>query len=628
MVKNIKRATYMCLILFILFGVKAQAAAEIKRIEGYDRYLTAIEVSKNGWADGSSYAVIATGENFPDALSAAPLAKKVNSPILLTRKSRLNNETIDELKRLRVKQAYIVGGYQVISDYVEDQLKAMGIRITRLGGEDRYETSLKIASVVGTQNGVFLVKGGDFADALSVAPIAAKKDMPIILSPQKDLTPSLKNFFAARRQMNIYIVGNTSDISENISFYLISSERISGSNKYEKNINVIKRFSEDINFGIIYGATGRDYPDALSASVLAQKTSSPIILLDKEIPEVTKNFIKSKVTPKIRIIGGTSAISYDTEYYLRNLPAGIASINNIAVTINENEKYELPKTVKVLTTNNTVDEVSVSWNLSFVNTGKSGTYYYEGRVEGYSGSVILTLIINPVAVSFDNYSAEVVKNSTFVFPSTVIARLSDGSIREVPVTWSNTVVNIGKIGTYTFTGEIQGFPNKKVTLTLRVVEDSIVYFNDPVLEYEIRKILGKTNYNQTNVYKSDLLGLGSLAINGKGVSNLSGIENASNISYLNISDNPALKDISPIQKLTNLKYLTASGCSIESITPLQNLIRLNYLDIRNNKIKSIAPLKNLTGLTTLYLSGNPIDDLSPVRAYYSNLLSRDFELRY
>lgn len=621
----------MCLVGLIfctLFGVKAQAAAEIKRIDGYDRYLTAIEVSKNGWPDGSSYAVIATGENFPDALSAAPLAKKNNSPILLTGKNRLSNETMDELKRLKVKQVYIVGGYQVISDYVEAQLKGMGIRITRIGGEDRYETSIKIASVVGVQNGVFLVNGEGFADALSVAPIAAKKDMPIILSPQKDLTPSLKSFFASKTQMSKYIVGNTSDISQNISSNLINSERITGNTKYEKNINVIKRFSDDIDFGIVYGATGRDYPDALSASALAQKTSSPIILLDREIPEVTKNFIKSKVIPKIRIIGGTSAVSYDTEYYLKSLPAGVASINNSVVTINENEKYELPKKVKVVTTNNTTDEVSVSWNLSFVNTGRSGTYYYEGKVEGYSGSAVLTLIINPVVVSFDNCSAEVVKNSTYIFPSTVIVRLSDGSIKEVPVTWSNTSYNIGKVGTYTFTGEVQGFSNKKVTLTLRVVEDSVVSFKDPVLEFEIRKIFGKTNYNQTNIYKSDLLTLGSLSLNGKGITNLSGIENASNISYLDISNNPALKDISSIQKFTNLRYLTASGCSIENITPLQNMIRLSYLDLRNNNIKSIAPLKNLTGLTTLYLSGNPIVDYSPVRSYYTNLLSRDFELRY
>jgi Leucine-rich repeat (LRR) protein len=57
-------------------------------------------------------------------------------------------------------------------------------------------------------------------------------------------------------------------------------------------------------------------------------------------------------------------------------------------------------------------------------------------------------------------------------------------------------------------------------------------------------------------------------------------------------------------------------------------IRLSYLDLRDNNIKSIAPLKNLTGLTSLYLSGNLIVDYSPVRSYYTNLLSRDFELRY
>ncbi len=48
------------------------AAPNIKRIYGLDRYKTAVEISKDGWTT-SEYAVIATGENYPDALCAAPL---------------------------------------------------------------------------------------------------------------------------------------------------------------------------------------------------------------------------------------------------------------------------------------------------------------------------------------------------------------------------------------------------------------------------------------------------------------------------------------------------------------------------------------------------------------------------
>ncbi len=55
---------------------------------------------------GAEYAVLVNGENFPDALSAAPLAKKYNAPILLNSSWILDTSVEDELKRLEVKQIY------------------------------------------------------------------------------------------------------------------------------------------------------------------------------------------------------------------------------------------------------------------------------------------------------------------------------------------------------------------------------------------------------------------------------------------------------------------------------------------------------------------------------------------
>ena len=54
------------------------------RLGGKDRYETSVEYFKAGWNGTSSYAVLASGNDFPDGLSAATLAKKYNAPILLT----------------------------------------------------------------------------------------------------------------------------------------------------------------------------------------------------------------------------------------------------------------------------------------------------------------------------------------------------------------------------------------------------------------------------------------------------------------------------------------------------------------------------------------------------------------
>ncbi|MHB1407790.1 MAG: cell wall-binding repeat-containing protein, partial [Desulfitobacteriaceae bacterium] len=62
------------------------------RIAGQDRYATAAAIAQEGWAQ-SNYAILAFGENYPDALSAAPLARKLDAPILLTESISLTDIT-------------------------------------------------------------------------------------------------------------------------------------------------------------------------------------------------------------------------------------------------------------------------------------------------------------------------------------------------------------------------------------------------------------------------------------------------------------------------------------------------------------------------------------------------------
>ncbi|MGL4731378.1 MAG: cell wall-binding repeat-containing protein, partial [Clostridium sp.] len=66
------------------------------RIYGKSRIETSIEVSKRGWKDGSDSVVIAAAYDFADALSAAPLAKKNNGPIILNGKDNLPQNTLNE----------------------------------------------------------------------------------------------------------------------------------------------------------------------------------------------------------------------------------------------------------------------------------------------------------------------------------------------------------------------------------------------------------------------------------------------------------------------------------------------------------------------------------------------------
>jgi len=289
------------------------------RLSGASRYETCMEISKYGWTS-SDYVIIATGENYPDALCAAPLAKSKNAPIILTTKDSLNNSVVAELQRLNVKKAFLIGGTGVLSENIVTQLNALNINPTRLAGIDRYETSLKIAEYLGTDNGLAVATGDNFPDALSFAPIAAKKGLPILLSSRNALDSKVADFIKNKSIPVSYVIGGTGALSDNILSSLPNSKRLSGMDRYETNINVIKEFEKELDFNSVFLATGNNFPDALSGSALAPKFNAPIVLTDISLPEVTNSYIRTKAINKVYLLGGTGVISAGTEADFLLLP--------------------------------------------------------------------------------------------------------------------------------------------------------------------------------------------------------------------------------------------------------------------------------------------------------------------
>lgn len=284
----------------------------VKRLGGSDRYATSEEISKYGWQGSTSCAIITTGEDFPDALSAAPLAKKYNAPIIITEKDNLNSKAEAQLKRLKVNKVFVMGGTGAVSQKVEDQIKTMKINIVRLSGVDRYDTSAKIAEYMDSTNGVVIVAGDDYPGALFMAPIAAKKGIPILLV-QKDIMPdSIKNYLKDKKISKYYVVGEENIISSNTVNGLSPIVRITGKDKYERNLAAINAFSGDLDFSKVYLATGEDFPDALSGSAMASMTSSPIILMvNKKLSDNARELINSNISKvkEIYLLGGESVVS-------------------------------------------------------------------------------------------------------------------------------------------------------------------------------------------------------------------------------------------------------------------------------------------------------------------------------
>lgn len=300
----------MSMVLFfsvVLMSCNDVDAADFSRLYGSDRYGTSKAISSQ--FSSSSVAIVVTGQDYPDALSATSLAKKYNAPIILTNPTSLNSDSESELKRLKTTKVYIIGGSGAISTNVEDRIKSLGISTERVWGDDRYTTAIEVAKKVGTNNGIFVATGSNYADALSVGPIAAKLGMPIVLVEKDSVSTSVNNLIKSDNINKSYVVGGTSVISNNVANIFPNATRISGENRYATNSSIIKTFRTSLDFSNAYVATGYNFPDALSGGALAALNSNPIVLTSANIEQETKDIIRNNNIEKITILGGTTVIS-------------------------------------------------------------------------------------------------------------------------------------------------------------------------------------------------------------------------------------------------------------------------------------------------------------------------------
>ncbi|WP_238882851.1 cell wall-binding repeat-containing protein [Clostridium sp. YIM B02551] len=282
--------------------------AEYERLSGPSRYETSVAIAKYG-GNHADYVVLATGEDFPDALCAAPLATKYGAPILLTSKNALPPEVQNEITSLNPKEVFIVGGAGVISDNVKNVLQSQGIKVTRISGNDRYETSLEIAKYLNSSKPeAFVVTGNDYPDALSIASYAGNKQTPILLTDKNQLPDSVKNYISSKGITKTYVIGGSGVISDNVLSTLPNAERIAGNNRYETNMEILARFP--FFYGNTFFATGLAFADALSGAALAGTLNNPIILVDSSMPDDIAGAIRdNKDMMKMkRILGGTGAV--------------------------------------------------------------------------------------------------------------------------------------------------------------------------------------------------------------------------------------------------------------------------------------------------------------------------------
>lgn len=279
-------------------------------IGGEDRIDTAIKVSEHYFTK-ADFVVIARSDDFPDALTASVLAKALNGPILLTKGNSISPDLEEEIKRLGTKKIYIAGGDQAISDRVEHQLKNLA-DVKRIGGRDRYETSVliarKVVELTGNKGKAMVATGQDFADALSISPYAAKMGYPILLVKGDFVPEVVKTAADELGKQGVFILGGEKAVSDRLKKDLPPVLlRIGGEDRYETSALIAERLFGDSKKAFL--ATGQVFSDALVIGPVAASENGPVLLTKKSsLPRVMKNHMEQANYQKIVIIGLEDAI--------------------------------------------------------------------------------------------------------------------------------------------------------------------------------------------------------------------------------------------------------------------------------------------------------------------------------
>jgi putative cell wall-binding protein len=206
----------------------------VVRIAGADRYETNQRVDTRSPA-GATTAIVATGENFADALAVGPAVYKTGYPLILTPGQSLSSSAKATIQALGITHVVIAGGTSAVSAAVESALVAAGVTVDyRIAGADRTDTAGQVAAwettglagydiypalgslgLTGTGT-INVARGDNFADALAAGSVAGFDESVIVLTADPStLGAGIPAYFTGRagQATTLRALGQTSALS-------------------------------------------------------------------------------------------------------------------------------------------------------------------------------------------------------------------------------------------------------------------------------------------------------------------------------------------------------------------------------------------------------------------------------
>ncbi len=287
------------------------------RVWASDRFQTSVAIAQREYPSTASTVVIASGMNYPDGLSAGPVAAAAGAPLLLTAATVLPQAVADEITNLKPSKILVIGGPAAVSDDIVTRLNAIA-PTSRLFGSDRYATSraLVAGSFRSGAPTVYVATGSNFPDALSAGGAAGSQGAPLLLvnGSETSLDDPTAQLLRSLHVQHINVVGGTSVLSPGLAAGLASIapvKRLSGADRFTTAVAVNQDAYASAQPGTgVMIATGLSFPDALSASAWAAASKSPLYVSAPGcVPGAVLDAIADLEAHEVTVVGGPNALS-------------------------------------------------------------------------------------------------------------------------------------------------------------------------------------------------------------------------------------------------------------------------------------------------------------------------------
>lgn len=290
---------------------------KVVRAAGENRYGTMSAAVLSAFAT-SDTVVVASGENYPDALAASGLAGVLDAPVITVRPDGLPPETESLIHTLGATKAVIIGGTAAVSDDVAMQLIALGMdepeAVKRIAGASRVETANYVFAATEDWGDTAIVAfGNNFPDALSASALAFMDKAPIFLTTPDGVLDdaTLANVKGFKKA---YIVGGSAVVDPSVDDQLkaagVEVKRLAGDNRYETSAAIAQQVVEDGGSLADVGfATGNNFADALAGGIAMGKRGGVILLVSDDNTGAATGALSGVDVGAALVFGGSAAVS-------------------------------------------------------------------------------------------------------------------------------------------------------------------------------------------------------------------------------------------------------------------------------------------------------------------------------